>query len=568
MYGAGRKTNSVVIYSFIFVLLLFADHVTIHAQIESGSSDTTLGRRAENVSNQNDFFEPKAVNDHFIEITKMPRPSGKEDPVREYIADYARKNGIEIKLYKPDATEPGERVIVLYRPGTGEHKDKAPVVLQAHLDMMCYPNDDIFPLKLFKYKDDQGVEWLKAGDLKGINDPAKGTTLGADDGIGVATALAVLEDDKLKDYPIECLFTVQEETGMDGAKDFDKNLLRGRRFINLDAGPEKVIIYGCAGGCVTHYEGSVSYLDNMPDGYKAVSVSIYGLRSGHSGVDINKGRLNAIKVLTDALIRLNGRITDVSSDVGDIGGFDILLCSMYRDEEAKNNAIPARARVVIALPEEDAEGFENGLNVLFSALKTQNKEIEEGFSWDFSQEDNKALPMDRRSTDALLCILRQIPHGVIKMIPERSDLVETSTNLCEVKINGNKVIINSLDRSSSNQSMEALLDMHQNIGTCFDFSVSIEGDRFPAWQPNESSTLLSKAKKVYAGAYGDESEATVVHAGVECAWIAQRFDGEMDCISIGPNTEGLHTGAERLQTSTVKMFYDTLSNLLVSLFEE
>ena len=174
--------------------------------------------------------------------------------------------------------------------------------------------------------------------------------------------------------------------------------------------------------------------------------------------------------------------------------------------------------------------------------------------------------MNKKSTDALLCILRQIPHGVIKMIPERPDLVETSTNLCQVKVDGCRAIIESSNRSSSDQSLAALRNIHQGIGDCFGSCVDSDMDRYPAWQPDESSKLLGKAKKVYRHAYGNEFDATVIHAGLECGWIAKKFDDEMDCISIGPSIVDPHTGGERLQTSTVKNFYDALSRLLDDIF--
>src|SRR5665647_862181 len=254
-------------------------------------------------------FNPKAVHDHFMELTKLYHPSGEEDRVREYIVESAKRmEGVKVIFYEPDAKDPGKRVIVLRRKGSGNNANAPYVTLQAHMDMVCSPNKDIFPLNVFGYLDKEGSKWIKAGDEESISQPEKGTTLGADAGIGVATILSLLEDKKLKDYPIECLFTVQEETDMRGAADFDKILLKGRSYINFEAGRAEIIIYGSAGGCSVQYERN-AILSPIPYDFIILELSISGLRGGHSGANINSGGLNAIKVLTEILIRLNNRLT-------------------------------------------------------------------------------------------------------------------------------------------------------------------------------------------------------------------------------------------------------------------
>jgi len=513
-------------------------------------------------------FEPQAVKDHFVKITELSHPSGKENPVREYVIGCAKENQVEVAFYEPDATAPGKRVIVLRRHGSGEHACKAPVILQAHMDMVCYPNESIFPLKVFKYKDEQGVKWIKAGkNPESIEYPDKGTTLGADDGIGVATALAILEDESLKDYPIECLFTVQEETNMGGAEKFCKNLLTGRKYINLDAEDERTIIYGSAGGCETEYKGTICLRE--PCGYAVRTVSISGLSGGHSGIEINVGRLNAIKVLTEALIRLNGRITNLEHVTGcGIHSYDFLLFSISRDEEVKANSIPSKAKATIALRKKDVENFEKDFNAFCEALKKQYQPVEKNFKWNVCPGSIGTLSMNKKSTDDLLCILQQIPHGVIKMIPVSPNLVETSTNLYAVNVNGDKVTIQSSNRSSCDESLANLCNEQKNIGERFNFEVPPVTDKYPAWQPNESSGLLAKARKVYKKVYEGDFEATVIHAGLECGWVVNKYGKEMDCISIGPKIVDPHTGGERLQVSTVAEFYKAVSNLLHNLFAE
>jgi dipeptidase D len=525
-----------------------------------------------------DYFGPKAVYDHFMAITKLSHPSGDEDTVRNYVAECARKiDNVTTTFYEPKAKTPGKRVIVLRRPGSGKYSNASYVTLQAHMDMVCYPNNDIFPLQVFDY-DIEGEKWIKAGEEESISDPDKGTTLGADDGIGVAIALAILEDENLKEYPIECLFTVQEETNMGGAEGFDKGLLWGRKYINLDAEDESIIIYGSAGGCNVEYEGTVERSE-MEDKCVALKVCIYGLRGGHSGIDINKGRLNAIKALTEVLIRLNERITNFNEnfrlnalkDVAeeDIASYDLRLVSMKRDEDTKMNSIPGSASAVVVIPHDKEDGFKRDLDAYCNALQAYYKYVESGFKWDVKEDANGSdQPLDRISTDALLCLLRQIPHGVIRMISEKKNvmLVETSTNLAGIDICKDKVVIHASNRSSNDASMSALKNIQGSIGKCFNYSVE-HSNGYPSWQPKEGSLLLEKAKLVYHSNYGDDCGATVIHAGLECSYIVQKYE-DMDCISIGPTIIDPHSGGERLKASTVKQFYKAVTELIPKLFPD
>jgi len=512
------------------------------------------------------YFGPKAVYDHFMAITRLSHPSGNENLVRNYVVECAGKiDNVQTTFYEPEAKAPGERVIVLRRPGSGKHSaEDSYVTLQAHMDMVCYPNNDIFPLQVCDY-DIKGEKWIKACAEANISDSDKGTTLGADDGIGVATALAILEDENLKEYPIECLFTVQEETNMGGAKGFDKGLLLGRRYINLDAEDAPIIIYGSAGGCDVVYEGTVEW-SHMEDEFVALKVSISGLNGGHSGLNINKGRLNAIKALTEVLIRLNERITNL--DVGEeVASYDLRLVSMERDEKPYLNSIPSKASAVIVIPQDKEDGLKKDLNAYCRALKAQYQSVESGFKCVVEDAKGSDQSLDRISTDALLCLLRQIPHGVIRMIPEKENvkLVETSTNLADIDIREDKVVIKASNRSSNDASMFALKNIQKSIGDCLNFSVT-HSDGYPSWQPNESSVLLEKAKLVYRRIYGDDCGATVIHAGLECTYIVQKYGNEMDCISIGPTIVDPHTGGERLKASTLKQFYKALTELIPQLY--
>lgn len=528
-----------------------------------------------------DYFRPKAVYDHFMKITTLKHPSrdeahpedGNEDEVRQYVADCVNKiANIETPIfYEANATDAGKRVIVVRRKGSGQYSAAPYVTLQAHMDMVCFPKNDIFPLNVFDFEingedGENGEKWIKAGDKDSISNPKNGTTLGADDGIGVATALALLEDETIKEYPLECFFTVQEENDMGGAEHFDKALLHGRKYINLDAENETTIFYGCAGGCDFSFSGTVERSDMVKD-FVVLKVSISGLRGGHSGVNINNGRLNAIKGITEILINLNERI--VNRDVGDIAGYELRLISMERDEQTKMNSIPSSASAVVAISKDKKESFENNFAAQCNALKALYQPEEDKFSWQVSWlGDEQARPLSKISTDALLCLLSRIPHGVIRMIPQKDNesLVETSSNLAGIEIGNEAAIIKGSNRSSNDANMKALKNIQINIGNCFDYAVKYT-DGYPAWQPNEKSELLAIAEDVYGGKYA-EYNATVIHAGLECSQVVAKYGSEIDCISIGPTIVDPHSGGERLKTSTVEQFYDAVGQILHKIFEK
>lgn len=518
-------------------------------------------------------FEPKAVHDHFIELTKLYHPSGEEDKVREYVIQFAEKiEGVEVVFYEPDAKDPGKRVIVLRRKGSGNRVSAPFVTLQAHMDMVCSPNKDIFPLHVFGYLDKEGAKWIKAGDEESVFYPEKGTTLGADAGIGVATILALLEDEKLKDYPIECFFTVQEETDMRGAADFDKNLLKGRNYIDFEAGREEIIIYGSAGGCTVQFEGN-AILSSIPYDFIIMELSISGLRGGHSGVNINSIRLNAIKVLTEILIRLNNRLTKLYIEGEGIKSYDLRLISFQRDEDPILNKIPSCASSIIAIPSGNKVEFVRDFKAYCETLKIQSQP-EENLDAEIREVTKEVTlkSFDETSTDALLCLLRQIPHGVIRMIPTIPNLVETSSNLAnimikpeeDISVNGN-VVIEVLNRSSDSDLMNTLIRLQETIGELYEYTVKTS-DAYPSWKPNGNSVLLDKATDIYKELSGNGFKPTVVHAGFECSYIVQKYNNEIDCIAIGPTVVNLHSGGESLKAASVEKFYMAVTSLIQSLF--
>ena len=523
-------------------------------------------------------FSPERVSYHFNAITKLSHPSanqagvsGNENPVREYVASVGNSiNGVQVVFYNETATEPGSRVVVLRRLGSSVYAGKLPIILQAHMDMVFNPVDMKFPLDVIVNPDAQlSGKWIKARE-----DGGRDSTLGADDGIGVATALALLEDPNLKDYPIECLFTVQEETDMGGAQNFDLDYLTGRTLLNLDAEDLTVIIYGSAGGCETEYNGAITRIA-IPDGYCTLELSISGLCGGHSGVDINKGRLNAIKVLTQILVRLDNRFTALDKTGSSIGSYDLLINDFKRCDVIKANAIPAAVDAVVCVPVTMKDGFIADFKKLCETVKIQNQPEENSFAWEITEASGAVEPLDEQSTDTLLGILQQIPSGVIAMIPAVPGVVETSSNLYNVSIANNAVTINSSYRSSCDLSLFALKNIQFSIGAIFEFTVNTGINCYPSWQPNNYSDILKTAKTVYGEKYSPY-QTTVIHAGLECGTISARYAKAgitMDCISIGPTIKNPHTPNESLQVQdangieTVEQFYDAVSQIIVKVFK-
>jgi dipeptidase D len=528
------------------------------------------------MSNSDTFFMPKSVHDYFIEITKRPHPSanqvgvtGNENPVREYVVAVAQQLNVEVVFYEKDATYPGKRVVVLRRPGSGQLAQNLPVILQAHMDMVFNPVDMEFPLDVIVAPNHPDGKWIKALDKQGEN-----STLGADDGIGVASALAILSDDSLKEYPIECLFTVQEETNMAGAKECNLNDLTGDKMLNLDAGSLRQIIYGSAGASDTNFSGTIKRED-CPAGYTTRKVSITGLKGGHSGVDIDKGRVNALKALIQTLVRLNANITQIN-DIGEgIGSYDFLVSDIKRIDVIKSSAIPADAEAVIVLPQHQANQFDSDYKAYCETLKAQNQPVEKNFTYAVEEVVSIAKPLDENSTNVLLCMIQQIPSSVINMIPNNPTVVQASSNFYNVVLTEDMLTMSSSNRSSNEEVIQAVNEIQINIGKCFGFDVKTGIDGYPSWEP-KITKLLEDSKKVYAEIYNNDYEATVIHAGLECGVLVDRFKDELNkdlqAVSIGPSVEDPHSPSESLQiqspsgTETVQQFYDALSEIIKTSF--
>ncbi len=493
-------------------------------------------------------LKPERVWHHFKEIGKIPHGPGNEDGIRKYIADFAEKNGFEY-YYKPDVslTDYGQRVVVVYKKATPGLENKPTVVLQSHLDMVCVPNDQIFPLKL-QYCDSEGQPgngWVKAG---GYTD-SDGTSLGADDGIGVAIVLAILEETE-GFGPIEGFFTVKEETGMDGARDFDPGLLKGRVYINLDEEELQTITYGCAGGLRSTYHWKLNW-EKVPNNRKCFNLKISGLKGGHSGISIHLGRANAIKLVSELIDRAAREKIDFN--ISDFSGGNI----------AQSNVIPGSAQVTLIVKAEDGERFTKLVTEIKTSLHQQYQTVEDNLQVEWRETEIPVRMVDGKNTGKIIDALMEIPHGVMKMSAEREETVETSTNLAAIAMNDQELMVVCMHRSSLESGLDWMKELHKNIAEKTAGRISV-GERYPAWTPNENSELLRKAKNVYNDQFNGNYSTRLIHAGLECSWIVDKYRNNkpMDCIAVGPTVLDPHSRRERLEIESVPKVYECVLGIL------
>ncbi|HEX3029221.1 MAG TPA: beta-Ala-His dipeptidase [Clostridia bacterium] len=503
-----------------------------------------------------DNFEPQNLWQHFENITKLMHDSGYEDDVRKYVYDVLSSNKkVTVTYYNSNITNPsnpedldyvGQRVIVARKKADEGFEDKPTIVLQAHMDMVCVPKHDIFPLTLLTYQDSD-VTWLKAGDLQ----KGKGTTLGADDGIGVATILALIEDDRFKCGEIECFFTLQEETNMGGAAGFDPNILKGKVYLNLDSEDISTIFYGSAGGALSTFTKEIK-TEAFPNGYKCLTVEISGLQGGHSGVNINEERGNAICLMTRFL-----------SETAQGGTVDFRLINFSGG--TKDNAIPTECKVSVAVKATQTDDFLKLLDDYITGVKSDyTNEPELKYCTASITETPAPAVFTKNTTVETLNLLVSLPHGVLKMYTDSSKkgIVESSTNLAIVSVSNEtpKILtINSSHRSSNDSSMDWVIAMHSAIAASNGVK-HVLSDRYPSWDPNDASELLAVAKDVYADKIPGYT-ASIIHAGLETAYIVKKCPGT-DCISIGPTIKNPHSSEESIRMDTVPQFYDIVKEII------
>jgi dipeptidase D len=480
------------------------------------------------VSKAIDNLEPQLVWKYFYEISQIPRCSGSEKAVGEYIISIAEKFNLP---WKKDQTG---NILVSKKAAKGM-ENRPGVVIQGHIDMVCEKNDDTIhdfskdPIKLIRDGD-----WITAD----------GTTLGADNGIETAIALALMEADDIAHPPLEFLFTVDEETGLTGANELKEDFLEGRILLNIDSEEEGALYIGCAGGKETVLKKKIKW-NSAPNNAAALNIKIGGLRGGHSGLNIHEGFGNAVKLLARLLYRLN---CDYEMGLVSISG------------GSKHNAIPREANADIVFPENKISDLKRIIEEYEQKYKEELKFTDPGVKITFTETDKFKSVMSPEIRDQLIRALYVMPHGVVEMSHAIEGLVETSTNMAIISTVGNQIEILTSQRSSIESAVEDIADKVKALGELSGFIVE-QGGGYPAWTPNPDSALLKSCREIYRNKYGSEPEVKAIHAGLECGIIGEHYDG-MDMISFGPDIEGAHSPDERLRIESVAHIWEFLLEIL------
>jgi len=469
-------------------------------------------------------LEPKTLWNIFEQICEIPHPSKKESKITDFVMNFAKEHGLESK--KDDVGN-----VLIRKPATSGMEKKKTVVLQGHLDMVPQKNNetkhdfDKDPIDAFVDGD-----WVKA----------RGTTLGADNGIGVAAALALLIENDLQHGPVECLFTIDEETGMTGAFGLKPGFVNGDILLNLDSEDEGELYIGCAGGIDTN--AFFDYKEEqLPKGYKTFKLEVKGLKGGHSGLDINLGRGNAIKILNRLLWE---GIKDFNLRINSIDGGSL------------RNAIPREAHAIIALPEEQEQKFSQIVKEANENIKNELQTIDDGVTIKLTIQDNASTVFDKQTTQTLVKSVYGCPNGAIRMVPGMEGVVETSTNLAILKSDNGKIEVATLQRSSVNSAKEDLCNMVRAVFELADAQVEHTGE-YPGWKPNIESPILKTMKEVYKQNFNKTPEVKVIHAGLECGLLGNVYPN-LDMISFGPTIRNPHSPDEMVNIPSVKRFWEFL----------
>lgn len=473
-------------------------------------------------------LEPKEVFSYFEKISSIPRASYHEEKISNYCAEFARKHDLE---YIQDEL----KNIIIIKEATPGYEQEEPVIIQGHLDMVCEkkPDCDID-------FDTDGIRIMIDGD----DLAADGTTLGGDDGIAIAYALAILASDTIEHPRLEVIFTVAEEVGMEGASGIDVSMLKGRRLLNLDSEEEGIFLAGCAGGAGMKCRLPVHCVSMKGT---SVEITIHGLNGGHSGTEINKGRANANVLMGRLLVELAKHVT-------------YHLASL--EGGRKDNAIPRESKAILCLAEKDLDTLEQVIMKIQKDLSNEYAVTDKDVNITLEKE-NAGIPfqmLDDASTRRALLFINAMPNGVQAMSADVEGLVETSLNLGILELNYQEMILSYAVRSSVSSAKEALLDKMAYLTESLGGSVERSGD-YPAWEYKRDSAFRDKLAAVYERMYGKPPVIQAIHAGLECGLLAGKLPG-LDCISIGPDMQDVHTTEEKLNIPSTKRVWDFILEVL------
>lgn len=474
-------------------------------------------------------LQPSDVFKCFAQVNQIPRPSKKEEQMIDFLLDFGKKLNLETR--RDDAGN-----VIICKPATPGMEDRQTIVLQSHMDMVCEKNKDVdFDFTKDAIQTYVDGEWMKA----------KGTTLGADDGIGVAMEMALLESTDIKHGPLECVFTRDEETGLTGAEGMQSDFMSGRLLINLDSEDVGEIFVSCAGGCRTFAQFDYEE-EAIPEGFFTFSLAIKGLTGGHSGDDIDKKRANANKLLARFLYlcqqKYDLRLVDIQA-----GGL--------------HNAIPREAWCLCAIPTKYKESITVDWNLFQADVEEEYSVTEKSMRFILESETPAATAINKDCSQRLIKALQAVDNGVYAVCQDL-DLVETSSNLASIhKVPETKTIdVNSSQRSSI---YSARINMANTFAAVFELAgakVDI-GEGYPGWKMNPNSEILRIAVEQHKKLFKKEPIVRGIHAGLECGLFSEKFPG-MDMISMGPTLRGVHSPDEKLHIPTVQMVWDHLLAIL------
>ena len=480
------------------------------------------------MSNELRKLEPISLWNKFADLNAVPRPSKKEERIIEFIKAFGNSLGLE-------TFEDQIRNVIIRKPATPGMENRKSIVLQSHLDMVHQKNNDT----VFDF-DVQGIEMFVDNDwIK-----AKGTTLGADNGIGVATIMAILESDTIPHPAIEALFTIDEETGMTGALNLKAGILKGSILLNLDTEQDDEIDIGCAGGIDVTAVGNYQ-MEELPADYSAWRISVKGLNGGHSGMDIHKGLGNANKIMNRLLYK----------------GFELFgLAVSEINGGSLRNAIPRESESIITLPKNKINDFNTAFEQLIKDIKFELKTTEPTLQIGLQEVPLPDLIMNSVSQIQLINAIYSVANGVYRMSADIDNLVETSNNLARVIVKDGKIFIACLTRSSIESSK---MDLAQALEANFkmaNLQVSFSGS-YPGWTPNVSSPILKVLTSVYEQLHQKKPKVVACHAGLECGILGKNYPN-MDMISFGPTILGAHSPDERVSISSVQKYWRFVLEIL------
>ena len=485
-----------------------------------------MGRVLENL-------EPKEVFRFFEELSEIPRPSYKEKAVSDYLVAFAKERGLE--YYQDELWN-----VIIIKEASEGYEDQEPVILQGHMDMVCEKLPGVE-----KDMDKEGLDLVVEGDFV----RAKGTTLGGDDGIAVAYALALLDSDTLKHPRLEFVCTVSEEVGMEGAQAIDCTPLKGHRLLNMDSEEEGTVLASCAGGGAAEVKLPVAREESS---WEKVLVHVHGLKGGHSGAEINKGRA-ASQDLMGRILRGAAKKT--------------ALRLIAFENGTKDNAISREGRLALAV--EDKAAFLAALSEIEAEVCAEYVAVDSDIHFDASEADGTSLPagvaascvpLDEASTKRVIALLSSLPQGVQRMSDNVEGLVETSLNWGIATLSEKELVMRAAVRSSVKAAKVNLCDRISWIAAESGASYKLSGE-YPAWEWVRESKLREKMSSIYRDMFGKELQIEAIHAGVECGLLAEKIEN-MDAISMGPDILDIHTPAERLSISSTQRMYDLIVRII------